>query len=463
MWKRAKQGGGEGLWFFSVRHGHRSGIPYIIPNALSMYLSFNLIFMLLMQPYIWMNYFAYKTPTLNVTSRMYFFYGFVHIWDATGMWTSAFGTLYTTLLPKLLSRTDTSSKRVGFFSHPVTLNTLCFGLPVVLIATQVITSVYSSRAWSTMIYTWFDLMAKLKTLSSQWNASSAHAVDATLMSQTVTVGDIFIEQIDKSVKAFQRNAWTTGVWYLVCLLLFTPTAVWLLLVIRRAIGRQSHSSHGKADAGVWAGSKRGETEDAKSRFRKNPESQSLKPLQRAMYTAGLQFLATFACLSVASGSWLWIAADAPRLIVSPALHAIAILLTIWIYVIVGCLCNLFILARARRIDKTSTPSSVSNPSQDLRMSNMRNAKNRSHNRSISGGGRLNQKPTDSPIFIIAHTTTHIVVDKESGSVEGGQELGEDEEKKDVGSFSALNYSSSSVVYLPQGHRHDDRGRDHNQD
>ncbi|KAG9084663.1 hypothetical protein FS749_005052, partial [Ceratobasidium sp. UAMH 11750] len=67
MWRRSRAGTGVGLWFFKLRYGHSSGVPYIMPNALTMFLFWNLIFILLMQPYIWLNYFAYYSPSLQLT------------------------------------------------------------------------------------------------------------------------------------------------------------------------------------------------------------------------------------------------------------------------------------------------------------------------------------------------------------------------------------------------------------
>ncbi|CCO35128.1 hypothetical protein BN14_09243 [Rhizoctonia solani AG-1 IB] len=81
------------LWFFRTRYGHPSRIPYIMPNPLTMFLVWNAIFSILMQPYTWLNYFAWKYPSRGVTSKVYFWYGFVFIFDGAGMWMSAFGTL----------------------------------------------------------------------------------------------------------------------------------------------------------------------------------------------------------------------------------------------------------------------------------------------------------------------------------------------------------------------------------
>ncbi|CEL54900.1 hypothetical protein RSOLAG1IB_07392 [Rhizoctonia solani AG-1 IB] len=447
MWKRSQAGTGVGLWFFRLRYGHSSGVPYIMPNALTMFLFWNLIFMLLMQPYIWLNYFAYHTPSLQLTSRMYFWYGFVFIWDATGMWTSAFGTLYATLLPKLFTVTPSSNTTLrGFLLHPITLNVLCFMPPLGLALTQVITSTYSAIAWSDLVHTQFGLIDLLHTLADQWAQTAAHSLDSALVKQAGDTGTLFLIQKDKSQIAFQKNAWTCGAWYLLCIVLFTPTAIWLLWVIRDTISQRTrrvtpHAPPPTTPNGLpiqqphptafgdaqprssFAPFSRGNpatTNTPKPSHTPGPaagnwttnsqtgqnQDDSTKPLKRALLTASLQFAATFFCLGVAAGSWLWIAADAGRLIVNPTLHALAILLTIWVYVIVGCLVNLFILIRTRRPD--DSPASGNNmPLSAIKASHV--SSSQSHTRSDA---------ERKPVYIMAHTTTHVVVDdphRSSGS------------------------------------------------
>ncbi|ELU38319.1 hypothetical protein AG1IA_07644 [Rhizoctonia solani AG-1 IA] len=409
-----------------------SGVPYIMPNALTMFLFWNLIFMLLMQPYIWLNYFAYHTPSLQLTSRMYFWYGFVFIWDATGMWTSAFGTLYATLLPKLFTVTPSSHSALrGFLLHPITLNVLCFMPPSGLALTQVITSTYSAIAWSDLVHTQFGLIDLLKMLAGQWAQSATHDLDRALAARADDMGTLFLIQKDKSQVAFQKNAWTCKPNSLlpaahsdtinqrtrrVTPHAPPPTSSNGLPIQQphpTAFGdAQPRSSFAPFSQGRQAATnapyKQPNTPGAVgANWTTNSQAgqnngDSIKPLKRALLTASLQFAATFFCLGVASGSWLWIAADAGRLIVkwlcSPTLHALAILLTIWVYVIVGCLVNLFILIRTRRPDDSST-SGNNMPLSAIKASHA--SSSQSHTRS-----ELERKP----VYIVAHTTTHVVVD-----------------------------------------------------
>ncbi|CAE6459968.1 unnamed protein product [Rhizoctonia solani] len=467
MWKRSQAGTGVGLWFFRLRYGHSSGVPYVMPNALTMFLFWNLIFMLLMQANLMDAAF----------SRMYFWYGFVFIWDATGMWTSAFGTLYATLLPKLFTITPSSNSALrGFLLHPITLNSLCFMPPFGLALTQIITSTYSAIGWSDLVHTQFALIDILTALATQWAASPAHNLQDTLVQQASDLGALFLKQKDHSQHAFQKNAWTCGAWYLLCIVLFTPTAIWLLWVIKDTMNQRSrrvtphapapatpgalpiqqphptafgdtqprssfapfsrgnpvgknvpykpsntpgaganwtvNSQAGQAPQDDGRGNpvsknvpyKPSNTPGAGANWTVNsqagqaPQDDGIRPLRRALYTASLQFAATFFCLGVAAGSWLWIAADAGRMIVSPTLHAVAILLTIWVYVVVGCLVNLFILIRTRRPD--DSPASGNNvPLSAIKASHV--SSSQSHTRS---------EPERKPVYIMAHTTTHVVVD-----------------------------------------------------
>ncbi|CAE6400155.1 unnamed protein product [Rhizoctonia solani] len=429
MWKRSQAGTGVGLWFFRLRYGKlihaTNDIPALINHS---------------QPYIWLNYFAYHTPSLQLTSRMYFWYGFVFIWDATGMWTSAFGTLYATLLPKLFTVTPSSNSALrGFLLHPITLNSLCFMPPFGLALTQIITSTYSAIGWSDLVHTQFALIDILTALATQWAASPAHNLQDTLVQQASDLGALFLKQKDHSQHAFQKNAWTCGAWYLLCIVLFTPTAIWLLWVIKDTMNQRSRRVTPHAPAPATPGAlpiqqphptafgdtqprssfapfsrgnpvsknvpyKPSNTPGAGANWTVNsqagqaPQDDGIRPLRRALYTASLQFAATFFCLGVAAGSWLWIAADAGRMIVSPTLHAVAILLTIWVYVVVGCLVNLFILIRTRRPD--DSPASGNNvPLSAIKASHV--SSSQSHTRS---------EPERKPVYIMAHTTTHVVVD-----------------------------------------------------
>ncbi|KAG8743283.1 hypothetical protein FRC10_012246 [Ceratobasidium sp. 414] len=454
MWRRSRAGTGVGLWFFRTR-----GVPYIMPNALTMFLFWNLIFMLLMQPYIWLNYFAYYSPSLQVTSRMYFWYGFVFIWDATGMWTSAFGTLYATLLPKLFTVTPSDRPALeAFFLHPITLNTLCFLPPIGLAITQVVTSTYSAIAWSDIVHTQFGLIDLLTILAGQWSASGGKQVQQNLLSQAGEMGSLFLKQKDRSQTAFQRNAWTCGSWYLLCMILFTPTAVWLLWVIRdtmaqrtrrptphlppgtpgpTALVQQPHlTAFGDAQPrnsgfpfshGHRVASSTGKTvqsQAANSKIGNTQQDDTVRQLKRALYTATLQFAATFFCLGFAAASWLWLAADAGRMIVSPTLHAIAILLTIWVYVVVGCFVNLFIMIRTRRVG--DSPASGGNA---VPLSMIKGSRISSH---------IPSEPDKRPVYIITHTTTHVQVDDPLRLSIGSEAGGE------VGNGSAYSLNSAQL-------------------
>jgi len=294
------------------------------------------------------------------------------------------------------------------------------------------------------------------------------------------------------------------------LLLFTPTAIWLLLVIRQAIGRQYYSNHGKADAGVWAGPKRGEAQDINSRIGKSSGDHMLRPLERAFcaflliihscitirltrhfsFSFSFSFPHRYRWTSVPS--YILLPIHSHRLMVvdrgrccetdrqsraacysdpfdyldlrhcrvslqhlhfsksfaSPCRNSV-LSLTDRPLLFSSCPFSLspqIRQVRTRRKDNASSRSFLSNPSQELRMSNMRHSNKRSPG-SISGSVKINRRTTDPPVFIIAHTTTHVVVDSHDGSVGGDLELGEDEDKKDVSSFSTLNYSSSSVAHL----------------
>ncbi|KAF8607305.1 hypothetical protein BDV93DRAFT_306783 [Ceratobasidium sp. AG-I] len=208
--RRRKASGDLGsLWFFRKRFGHPSRVPYIMPNPLTMFLVWNTMFTLLMQPYTWLNYFAYKYPTRAVTSKMYFWYGFVFTFDGAGMWMSAFGTLYATLLPRVLLGQE---QRVPFLLHPVLLNSLCFGLPVLLYAVQITTSTLSQIAWSRFVNIQFDLVEGLTELSGEWLASNGTAVDSTLRQAMSADGTKLLNASVDSKATFVRNAWATAAW-----------------------------------------------------------------------------------------------------------------------------------------------------------------------------------------------------------------------------------------------------------
>ncbi|KAG9081940.1 hypothetical protein FS749_007277 [Ceratobasidium sp. UAMH 11750] len=183
----------------------RSGIPYLTPNALTMFLLWNLVFMSLMQPYIWLNYVAYYSPSLHITSRMYFWYGFIFIWDGVGMWFSAFGTLYATLFPRLFTLIS-SHMLANILLHPLTLNAFCFAPPIILMITQLVTSTFSAIAWSNLIYTRSYLLDVLTTVATQWNTRDHQKLDESLVQRAVTIGNLLLKQKELSRVAFQRNA-----------------------------------------------------------------------------------------------------------------------------------------------------------------------------------------------------------------------------------------------------------------
>lgn len=125
------------------------------------------------------------------------------------MWTSAFGTLYATLLPKLF--TVTPSETTTFkklLLHPVTMNSFCFIPPFGLAITQIITSTYSAIAWSDLVHTQFGLVDLLTAASIQWNLTSGKNVEKGLVEQADDLGTLFLKQKDRSQTAFERNAWT---------------------------------------------------------------------------------------------------------------------------------------------------------------------------------------------------------------------------------------------------------------
>jgi hypothetical protein len=140
---------------------------------------------------------------------MYFWYGFVFIWDSVGMWTSAFGTLYATLLPKLFTITPSEHSTIkNTLLHPITLNALCFLPPIGLAITQIVTSMYSSAAWSNIVHTQFKLVDILTTLATQWSSSGVDGLQKVLLEEATKLGALFLEQKEISQTAFQRNAGT---------------------------------------------------------------------------------------------------------------------------------------------------------------------------------------------------------------------------------------------------------------
>ncbi|KAG9122195.1 hypothetical protein FRC07_001530 [Ceratobasidium sp. 392] len=231
---RRKLGETSPYWIVRLRYDHASGIPYLVPNAIMAFLLFNGIFALLMQPYIWVNYVSYidQTRLVGLRTGLFFWYGFIFVFDGSGMWISAFGTFYATLLPQLLISNKVNGSR--FFVHPVFLNVLCYGLPAALFITQVITSALSQIAWRDMTLMQLKIVDQMQTLDHQWSANNK-TVDSQLLSDTLALAFPFIQRIFQSRYAFTRNAITCGAWYLLCFLFFAPSAIWLLYVLRRTI------------------------------------------------------------------------------------------------------------------------------------------------------------------------------------------------------------------------------------
>lgn len=125
------------------------------------------------------------------------------------MWTSAFGTLYATLLPKLFTVTPSNNTPLrGFLLHPITLNLFCFTPPIGLAVTQIITSTNSAIAWSNLVHTQFALIDILTELAQQWAESAGKVVQSSLLKKAGDLGALFLEQKAISQTDFQKNAWT---------------------------------------------------------------------------------------------------------------------------------------------------------------------------------------------------------------------------------------------------------------
>ncbi|CAE6438481.1 unnamed protein product [Rhizoctonia solani] len=378
---RHKLGDSSPYWFVRLQYDHSSGVPYIVPNALMMFLLFNGIFALLMQPYIWIvslssvrladiahrtykNYITYKHRTrLAPETGLFFWYGFIFIFDGSGMWISAFGTFYATLLPQLLISPNYAG--IGqVLVHPAFLNALCYGLPLALLVAQVITSAQSQIAWHDMLLLEFDVVDNLNILSRQWKSGG---IDQSLWNQTLVISKPLLGKILESRAAFVRNAATTGAWYTLCFVFFTPSAVWLLYTLHRTIERKlwvpdlqlealgpisslhppsSRTSGSEQTTPTSAASLTPEYQDAQAQERvHDPGGKTAKKLQTAFYSAMLQFIATGFCLGAAAGSWIWAATDA-RVNINPTLHALAVILSVWVYSIVGIAVNMFICSIA---------------------------------------------------------------------------------------------------------------------
>ncbi|KAG9079156.1 hypothetical protein FS749_008775 [Ceratobasidium sp. UAMH 11750] len=132
---------------------------------------------------------------------MYFWYGFIFIWDGVGMWFSAFGTLYATLFPWLFTLTS-SHMLANILLHPLTLNAFCFAPPTILMIPQLVTSTFSAIAWSNLVHTRTYLLDTLTTLTAQWNTRDHQKLDEYLVQRAVMVGTLFLKQKELSRVAF---------------------------------------------------------------------------------------------------------------------------------------------------------------------------------------------------------------------------------------------------------------------
>ncbi|KAJ1301089.1 hypothetical protein OPQ81_003507 [Rhizoctonia solani] len=340
------------LWFFRTRYGHPSRIPYIMPNPLTMFLVWNAIFSLLMQPYTWFNYFAWKYPSRAVTSKVYFWYGFVFIFDGAGMWMSAFGTLYATLIPRVLLGPE---RKISIMLHPNLLNFMCFAMPALLTVTQIITASLSQIAWSKAINLQFDLIEDLWALSGQWLASGGRNVDSSLRQQVSVDGNNLMSALSETRGAFVRNASAAAAWYFLCMILFSPTAIWLLITLKRAAGQLSQNSRlGSAQNSLSPGPNAVGPSLTQPNTGREQNKQK-KALRRAYVTAALQFIATFLCLIVAVGSFMWVSIDIDRVVIDPVAHAVAILISDWLLAVVGTIINILIIIRMTpSVEKTGS-------------------------------------------------------------------------------------------------------------
>ncbi|CAE6478124.1 unnamed protein product [Rhizoctonia solani] len=338
--KAVKEGGS--LWFFRTHYGHPSRIPYIMPHPLTMFLVWNALLLLMMQPYTWLNYFAWKYPSRELTSTLYFWYGFVFIFDGTGLWMSAFGTLYATLLPRVL--VDSQQRKMSIMLHPIFLNFMCFAMPGLLIITQTVTASLSQAAWSKAIHQQYDLMGDLGTLSGQWLASNVKA-------------------FADSRAAFLNNEWAAVAWNILSLSLFSPTAAWLLITLKQAIGKlsqESCSTPGQTPLSpgldnTFRRSPLGST--SADRNVKCDRPVRRKTLRRAYITAALQFFCIFLFFLIAIGTFMWVAIDIERVFTDPAAHALAILISGWVPGVVGVIINILIIIRMTgHVETTKSPS-----------------------------------------------------------------------------------------------------------
>ncbi|KAG8752452.1 hypothetical protein FRC12_011947 [Ceratobasidium sp. 428] len=390
LWRRSRSGSGIGFWSFKARYGHprfdelrfqlpldanpvSSGIPYITPNTLTMYLFWDTIFMILTQLIIGLRFATAHFSSLQGKSSLFFWYSFAYSCNGIGIWLSAFGTLYTILLPRLWAFTSSEHHIASIMLHPVLLNSVCLTPPLILFIAQTTTSALAAVTWSKLVKTNIWVVNMLDDLATQWSRN--RDVDTGLREQAIEAGPLLVQKIDTARSAYQRSAGTCAVWYLLCLILFIPTAVWLMSIISKSVNHQTRPARSCVVPISTAPSHPGQTHAPKARIaifstpapavpcgpiRKDrvissPTSDGVgngatrddatKRLRWAYITVGLQFLATFLYTAVAAGAWLWTLIHARSLIGSGKLRSSVVLWCMGVLSIVGCFVNFFVLLR----------------------------------------------------------------------------------------------------------------------
>ncbi|CAE7174401.1 unnamed protein product [Rhizoctonia solani] len=192
----------------------------------------------------------------------------------------------------------------------------------------------------------------------QWESGT---IDQSLWNRTLALSEPLVEKVMNSREAFVRNAITSGAWYTLCFVFFTPSATWLLCILDRTIKRKLWVPDVHLeDLGLRPPSPRpstsGQTTPTSAAFL-DPEHQEPvldvrvrerdvtdetgRKLQTAYYSAMLQFIVTGFCLGAAAACWLWAALDV-HVMFNPTLHALTVILSVWVYSIVGTMVNMFI-------------------------------------------------------------------------------------------------------------------------
>ncbi|KAG8752923.1 hypothetical protein FRC12_011744 [Ceratobasidium sp. 428] len=373
LWRRSRSGSGIGFWFFKTRHSHPSGIPYITPNTLTMYLFWDTVFVLLMQLIIGLRFATARHSKLQGKSSLFFWYSFAYSCNGIGIWLSAFGTLYTILLPRLWAFTSAEHHIASIIFHPVLLNSTCLVPPLMLFITQTTTSTLAAIMWGKLVQTNHWVIEMLCTLATQWNTNQE--VDTALRQRVIEAGPLLMQKIDTARSAYQRSSGTCAVWYLLCLIVFVPTAVWLMSIVSKSVNHQTRPARSCAVPISAAPTHLDQTHAPNTQIsvasiparcspiRKGAITNSpifnragngttrddaTERLRWAYVTVGLQLLATFLYTAVAAGAWLWTLIHARGLIASGKLRAAVVLWCMGVLSIVGCFVNLFILLRVGR-------------------------------------------------------------------------------------------------------------------